>query len=143
MSLLSSSMSQQIASGEWSYNLSMTAYSDPDRTQPIESSSDVQLNDKIWVELKTEGLDENLAVIVTDSCWATDQPSPSGSLRYDLIIKGCPNPADPTVMVEGNGLGTSSYFSFNSFQFSGKTSDVFLHCRVELCLGQGSSCVPV
>lgn len=81
-------MSQQIASGQWSYNLSMTAYSDPERTQPIESSSDVQLNDKIWVELKAEGLDENMAVIVTDSCWATNQPSPRGSLRYDLIVKG-------------------------------------------------------
>uniref|UniRef100_A0A3B4USC7 Uncharacterized LOC111218484 n=1 Tax=Seriola dumerili TaxID=41447 RepID=A0A3B4USC7_SERDU len=137
------SVIQQITSGEWSYNLSMKAYASSDRVQAIQSSNEIQLDEKIWVELKTDGLNEKMVVVVTDSCWATDQPSPSGSLRYDLIIKGCPNPADQTVKVEGNGLGTSNYFSFNTFQFSGKTGDVYLHCRVELCVRQGNTCTPV
>ncbi|XP_040913418.1 alpha-tectorin-like [Toxotes jaculatrix] len=137
-----SSVFQQITSGEWSYNLTMKAYTSPDHMHAIQSSSDIQLDEKIWVELKTDGLDEKMVVVVIDSCWATDQPSPSGRLRYDLIIKGCPNPADQTVKVEGNGLGTSNYFSFNTFQFSGKTGDVYLHCRVELCVRQGNTCVP-
>ncbi|XP_022596536.1 uncharacterized protein LOC111218484 [Seriola dumerili] len=137
-----SSVIQQITSGEWSYNLSMKAYASSDRVQAIQSSNEIQLDEKIWVELKTDGLNEKMVVVVTDSCWATDQPSPSGSLRYDLIIKGCPNPADQTVKVEGNGLGTSNYFSFNTFQFSGKTGDVYLHCRVELCVRQGNTCTP-
>ncbi|XP_042349986.1 alpha-tectorin-like [Plectropomus leopardus] len=137
-----SSVVQQITSGRWNYSLTMKAYTSADRMNAIEASTDIQLDEKIWVELKSEGLDEKMVALVTDSCWATDQPSPSEGLRYDLVIKGCPNPADQTVEVEGNGLGTSSSFSFNAFQFSGKTGDVFLHCRLELCVRSGSACVP-
>ncbi|KAK1875215.1 Alpha-tectorin [Dissostichus eleginoides] len=54
------------------------------------------------------GLDANMVAMVTDSCWATNQASPDDSLRYDLIINGCPNPADDTVQMQGNGQGTSS-----------------------------------
>lgn len=60
-----------------------------------------------------------------------------------LFLSSCPNPADETVKVEGNGLGTSNYFSFNMFQFSGTTGDVYLHCRLVLCVRQGDTCVPV
>lgn len=88
MSFLSSSVIQQISSGEWNYSLTMKAYTSPDRMQAIQSNSDIALDEKIWVELKTDGLDGKMVVIVTDSCWATNQPSPSGSLRYDLIING-------------------------------------------------------
>ncbi|TNN48969.1 Trace amine-associated receptor 6 [Liparis tanakae] len=134
---------QKITSGEWNYNLTMTAYTDPDRMNPIQSSNNIQMNQKIWVELKTDGLDERIVHVVTDSCWATDQPSPSGSLRYDLIIKGCPNPTDDTVKVEDNGMGTSNYFSFNTFQFSDMAGSVYLHCRLELCVMQDDACVPL
>ncbi|XP_034418423.1 alpha-tectorin-like [Cyclopterus lumpus] len=135
-----SSVIQEITSGEWNYNLTMKAYTDPDRMNAIQTSNDIEMNQKIWVELKTDGLDERMVHVVTDSCWATDQPSPSGSLRYDLIIKGCPSPTDQTVKVEGNGLGTSNYFSFNTFQFSAKTGAVYLHCRLELCVKQNNAC---
>ncbi|XP_056284634.1 alpha-tectorin-like [Pseudoliparis swirei] len=134
---------QKITSGEWNYNLTMTAYTDPDRMNAIQSSNNIEMNQKIWVELKTDGLDERMVHVVTDSCWATDQPSPNGSLRYDLIIKGCPNPTDDTVKVEGNGLGTSNFFSFNTFQFSDTAGSVYLHCRLELCVKQDDACVPL
>lgn len=173
MSFLSSSLSQKIASGQWIYNLTMTVYTDPDSKDPIQSGTEIQLDQTIWVELKTDGLDEQI-VAVTDSCWATDQPSPSGSLRYDLIIKGwatqkcswwpnlclccwwtvpvmsaflflssCPNPADQTVKVEDNGVGTSNRFSYSTFRFSGQSDNIYLHCRVKLCVTQGNACVPV
>ncbi|XP_073330033.1 alpha-tectorin-like [Pagrus major] len=140
--LKDSSVNRQITSGEWNYNLTMKLYTDFDRKVAIQSSTEINLDQKIWVELKTGGLDDTIVRVVTDSCWATNQPSPSGSLRYDLIIKGCPNPADETVKVEGNGLGTSNYFSFNMFQFSGTTGDVYLHCRLVLCVRQGDTCAP-
>ncbi|XP_067460350.1 alpha-tectorin-like [Thunnus thynnus] len=140
--LKQSSVIQQITSGQWIYNLTMAAYTDPSGMEPIQSSTEIQLDKTIWVKLKTYGLDEKIIVVVTDSCWATDQPSPSGSLRYDLIIKGCPNPADQTVKVEGNGVGTSNRFSFNTFQFSGKNGSIYLHCRLELCVRQGDTCAP-
>lgn len=66
----------------------MKAYTSADRMNAIQSSTDIQLDEKIWVDLESDGLDEQMVVLVTDSCWATDQPSPSGSLRYDLIISG-------------------------------------------------------
>ncbi|XP_036965799.1 alpha-tectorin-like [Acanthopagrus latus] len=140
--LKDSSVNRQITSGEWNYNLTMKLYTNFDSKVAIQSSTEINLDQKIWVELKTGGLDDSIVRVVTDSCWATNQPSPSGSLRYDLIIKGCPNPADETVKVEGNGLGTSNYFSFNMFQFSGTTGGVYLHCRLVLCVRQGDTCAP-
>ncbi|KAF3843730.1 hypothetical protein F7725_002579 [Dissostichus mawsoni] len=89
------------------------------------------------------GLDANLVAIVTDSCWATNQASPDSNLRYDLIIKGCPNPADDTVQMQGNGQGTSSVFSFDMFAFSGASNEIYLHCKLELCPTQGQACAPV
>ncbi|XP_040913273.1 uncharacterized protein LOC121194439 [Toxotes jaculatrix] len=137
-----SSVIEQIVSGAWNYTLTMKAYSDADRTQAIDPSTEILLQQAVWVELKTEGLDDKLVALVTDSCWATNQPSPSESLRYDLIVKGCPNPADKTVKVGANGLGTSNYFSFNMFQFSGKTGDVYLHCKLNLCVRKNNTCAP-
>lgn len=58
-------------------------------------------------------------------------------------MSSCANPADQTVSVEGNGLGTSNYFSFNLFQFSGNSGDVYLHCNLQLCVKQENSCAPV
>ncbi|XP_007569379.1 alpha-tectorin-like [Poecilia formosa] len=136
-----SSVIQHISSGEWKYNLTMEAYTSRDRTKPIDSDADIDLNQRLWVELKTYGLEEDRVAVVTDSCWATDRPSPAGGLRYNLIINGCPNPKDPTVAVEGNGLGTSTVFSFNTFQFTGSSGNVFLHCKVELCVRQGDNCI--
>uniref|UniRef100_A0A3P8QAG1 ZP domain-containing protein n=1 Tax=Astatotilapia calliptera TaxID=8154 RepID=A0A3P8QAG1_ASTCA len=136
-----SSVIQHITSGVWDYTLIMKAFTDAGRTQAVESSTEVQLNQKIWVELKTDGLDGDLVVMVTDSCWATDQPSPDSTPRYDLIINGCANPADQTVQVKENGLGTSNYFSFNMFEFTGGSGEVFLHCKLHLCPKQ-NNCVP-
>ncbi|XP_039892338.1 deleted in malignant brain tumors 1 protein-like [Simochromis diagramma] len=136
-----SSVIQHITSGVWDYTLTMKAFTNVSHTQAVESSIEVQLNQKIWVELKTDGLDGDVVVVVTDSCWATDQPSPDSTLRYDLIINGCANPADQTVQVEDNGLGTSNYFSFNMFEFTGGSGEVFLHCKLHVCPKQEYSCL--
>lgn len=60
-----------------------------------------------------------------------------------IFLSSCPNPADDTVKVEYNGMGTYNVFSFNSFQFSGQTGDVYLHCKLQLCVKEGNDCVPV
>ncbi|CAI5660863.1 unnamed protein product [Oreochromis niloticus] len=136
-----SSVIHHITSGVWDYTLIMKAFTDAGRTQAVESNTEVQLNQKIWVELKTDGLDGDMVVMVTDSCWATDQPSPDSTPRYDLIINRCANPADQTVQVKENGLGTSNYFSFNMFEFTGGSGEVFLHCKLHVCPKQ-NNCVP-
>ncbi|XP_053295190.1 uncharacterized protein LOC128455550 [Pleuronectes platessa] len=116
--LKDSSVTQQITSGRWIYNLTMKAYKDPSSKEALQQRTEIQLDEQLWVELNADGLDDKMVAVLTDSCWATDQPSPNGSLRYDLIIKGCPNPADSTVEVKNNGQGTSNSFSFNTFTAS-------------------------
>ncbi|XP_028260823.1 alpha-tectorin-like [Parambassis ranga] len=136
-----SSVVQHLVSGPWNYTLTMKSYTDPGLTQAVDSNTKVMLNQKIWVELETDGLDGDAVAMVTDSCWATDQPSSNGSPRYDLIIGGCANAADRTVQVERNGAGTSNHFSFNMFQFSGGSTDIYLHCKLQLCVRK-NSCTP-
>lgn len=59
------------------------------------------------------------------------------------FVCSCPNPADNTVQVMGNGRGSSTTFFFNAFQFTGKNRNVFLHCRVRLCVQRDNDCIPV
>ncbi|PWA22190.1 hypothetical protein CCH79_00020901, partial [Gambusia affinis] len=136
-----SSVVQFVSSGPWKYSLTMKSYTDADRTQAVTSNTEVHLNQRIWVELDADGLDENLVAMVTDSCWATDQEWPGASRKYYLIKNGCPNPEDQTVSVEGNGGGTSNSFSFNMFQFSGSSAQLYLHCKLQLCIKQENTCV--
>lgn len=84
-----SSVKQEISSGQWNYSLSMMAYTDALRTEAIQPNSSIQLDQRVWVEFKAEKLDNEMLSLVTESCWATNHPSPQSGLRYDLIINGC------------------------------------------------------
>lgn len=150
----------------------MKAYTDANRTQAVASNTEVRLNQKIWVELDADGLDESLVALVMDSCWATPLKSANASRKHYLIENGwdrcpysasvtfltslirpptfdltlvssCPNPEDQTVSVEANGKGTSNSFSFNMFQFTGSSAQVYLHCKLHLCNKQENTCVKV
>ena len=83
-----SSVTQTIVSGAWEYTLTMKAYTDASRTQAVSSSTEILLDQTVWVELKTAGLDDKLVAVVTDSCWATNDKSPTADLKYDLIKNG-------------------------------------------------------
>lgn len=65
------------------------AYTDALRTEAIQPYSSIQLDQRVWVEFKAEQVDDQTLSLVTESCWATNQPSPESSLRYDLVINGC------------------------------------------------------
>ncbi|TKS66416.1 Neuronal acetylcholine receptor subunit alpha-2 [Collichthys lucidus] len=136
------SVTQKIVSGVWNYTVTMNAFTDYALTRLVKASTEVLLNQRIYVELKTLELDDTKVAVVTDSCWATNMPASDSAVRYDLVINGCPNPADQTVQVKGNGQGTSNVVSFNMFEFAGANSEIYLHCSLELCLKQGNSCVP-
>ncbi|CAK6960879.1 alpha-tectorin-like [Scomber scombrus] len=131
-----------IDSGPWKYTLTMKAYTDAARTQSVTSDTILKLNQKIWFAMVADGLDSKLVALVTQSCYATNVPEASGTLRYELITNGCSNKADKTVQVENNGEGTSNYFSFNIFRFSGKSKEVYLHCQMNLCVKEGNTCAP-
>lgn len=132
----------EIKSGDHNYTLILNAYSDQSLSTLVGSNTEVYLNQRIWVQLKAEDLDDSQLALVTDSCWATSQASPTSTPRYDLLINGCPNPQDQTVNLVSNGNGMSNTFSFNMFQFAGTNGDVYLHCQMELCTTNGKSCVP-
>ncbi|KAK2863507.1 hypothetical protein Q5P01_003040 [Channa striata] len=134
-----SSVIVQVTSGVWNYTLTMNAYTDSKRTKLLNSDTEVLLDQRVWVELTSYELDDNLINLVTDSCWATPDPSPTGDVTHDLIVDGCSNPNDPTVMVYDNGLGTSNYFAFKMFRFTGYSGDIYLHCQLQLCI---EDCVP-
>lgn len=88
MCLFCSSVIQHATPSAWNYTLTMKAYTDVGRTQAVESFAEVPLNQRIWVELKANGLAGDMVAMVTDSCWTTDVASSSGSVRHDLIIDG-------------------------------------------------------
>ncbi|XP_017297451.1 pancreatic secretory granule membrane major glycoprotein GP2-like [Kryptolebias marmoratus] len=131
-----------VTSGEWTYNVSMIPYTDEKCTKIVATGTEVKLNQKVWVVLKTQGLDEETIAVVTDSCWATSVSDADSKPRHDLIIDGCANPLDGTVHVKQNGVGTSTYFSFNMFEFTRHPDNVHLHCKLRLCLKKDNNCVP-
>ncbi|XP_077439974.1 uromodulin-like [Vanacampus margaritifer] len=129
----SSAVVRRVISETENYTLTMQAYTDSERTQLLESGTYLALKQQIWIQLRAEGLDGNTVKIVTQSCWVTQDSSPNATLKYDLIIDGCPNLQDGTVEMVGNGLGMDNYFSFQMFQFV-DSSDFYLHCNVNLCV---------
>ncbi|XP_054473762.1 alpha-tectorin-like [Anoplopoma fimbria] len=132
-----------VTTGVWNYTLTMNAYTNADRTQAVKLDTQLHLNQMIWFELKAYGLDEKKVSLVTNSCFATSEPSPDADLTYNIINNGCANPSDGTVTMSGNGQGTSNYFAFGMFQFAGKTGDVYLHCRLNVCLNDdNNTCIP-
>ncbi|XP_037536767.1 alpha-tectorin-like [Nematolebias whitei] len=131
-----------VKSGEWTYNVSMTPYIDEKCSKAVATDTDVKLDQKVWVELRTKGLDAKRIAVVTKSCWATSEPNPDSTPRYDLIVDGCANPDDGTVHVKGNGVGTSNLFSFNMFEFTRHPDNVYLHCQLQLCIIKDNICVP-
>lgn len=83
-----SSTAQYITTGMWNYTLTMTAYTNAKRTNAVDSNTILHLNQRVWFEIKADLLDDNLVALVTDSCFATNQPSADSNLKYNLIING-------------------------------------------------------
>ncbi|XP_020775894.2 alpha-tectorin-like [Boleophthalmus pectinirostris] len=138
-----SSVRQELTAGEWTYNLSMTVYTDKGHKHAVTPDTEINLDQTVYLQLEIDGLDEKLLSLVVDSCWASTEPSPNSSLKYSLIGNGCPNPVDKSVKVINNGQGLSSDFSFNMFQFIGRAGNIYLHCKTMLCISQENSCAKV
>lgn len=66
------------------FTLLMSAFTDAGLTQAV--TSDLALNQKVWVTLKAQGVDTVKLALVIDRCWATSDPSPTATNTYDLII---------------------------------------------------------
>ncbi|NXD30099.1 GP2 protein, partial [Spelaeornis formosus] len=119
---------------EGHFNVSMRLYKSPSYLEPYHLQSvAVPLTDTLFVLLKLEGQQQlKYFLLSVLDCWATPSADPHQDMQHKLIEQGCPH--DETVTyLNANGESTSAKFSFQMFQFVGYP-EVFLHCRVQLCL---------
>ncbi|XP_050956499.1 uromodulin-like [Labeo rohita] len=137
---LESIVHKSLPAGEGSYRVRMIPYQDDEFTQPFTGSVDAELNQKMHVEVRVEGVDSRQIALVMDTCWATPVNDPDYSLRWDLIFQECPNTNDDTVELVQNGISTSSRFSFRMFIFTANSTKLYLHCAVHLCLLSSNHC---
>ncbi|KAK7128384.1 hypothetical protein R3I94_016835 [Phoxinus phoxinus] len=118
----------------------MTPYHDAQFTRPYAVGGEVQVNQLMYVAVEVEGVDRSQIATVLDNCWATPVNDSEYQIRWNLVIRECPNPEDGTVEVLQNGIDTTSRFSFRMFTFTGASDHIFLHCQVHLCLVQNGRC---
>ncbi|XP_037611027.1 alpha-tectorin-like [Sebastes umbrosus] len=140
---LESIVRKKLPSGRGQYHVRMIPYQDSGFRYPMTTNRniDMEIDQRLYVELRTEGVDGRQISTVVESCWATPINVASYPVRWDLIKEMCPNPADTTVEVVQNGVSTVSRFSFRMFTFTNFTS-IYLHCHVSLCLKAHNNCTP-
>ncbi|KAA8581582.1 hypothetical protein FQN60_003163 [Etheostoma spectabile] len=119
----------------------MIPYQDAGFRFPLTSTRniEIEIDQRLYVELRTKGADQRQISTVVDSCWATPINLASYPVRWDVINAECPNPADGTVEMVQNGISTVSQFSFKMFTFTNFTS-IYLHCQLHLCLLRHNNC---
>ncbi|XP_052426097.1 alpha-tectorin-like [Carassius gibelio] len=137
---LESVVHKTLPAGEGRYQVRMIPYEDDEFTRPFTGRVDAELDQKMNVEVHVEGVDNRQFALVMDTCWATPVNDPDYSLRWDLIVRECPNPNDDTVELLQNGVSTSSRFSFRMFIFTANSTKLYLHCAVHLCLMSSNRC---
>ncbi|XP_046710208.1 pancreatic secretory granule membrane major glycoprotein GP2-like [Silurus meridionalis] len=125
---------------EGSYQISMIPYTDATFLVPFSGNVTLEVNHQMYIAVQVNPFDSNQVALVLDSCWATPVNQTDYSIRWNLIINGCPNPDDGTVAVMKNGVSTSSYFSFRMFTFTGFSNKIYLHCKIHLCLQGSGNC---
>ncbi|XP_037836867.1 alpha-tectorin [Kryptolebias marmoratus] len=131
---------KRLPSGRSLYEVRMIPYQDADFLFPLTNCTiELKLDQRLYVEIRTEGLDQNHISTVLDSCWATPDDNASNPVRWDLIISKCPNPADDTVEIIQNGVSTVTRFSFRMFTFR-NSEEIHLHCSIRLCLLANNNC---
>ncbi|XP_030019377.1 alpha-tectorin-like isoform X1 [Sphaeramia orbicularis] len=132
---------KKLPAGEGHYRVRMTPYRDSGFRYSLTSTSniEIEIDQRLYIELRTEGIDGRQLSTVLDSCWATPVNVPNHPVRWDLIREECPNPEDTTVELLQNGVSTTARFSFRMFTFTNFQS-IYLHCRVHLCLLRNNNC---
>ncbi|XP_045925641.1 alpha-tectorin-like [Micropterus dolomieu] len=132
---------KKLPSGHGQYHMRMIPYQDAGFRFPLTSDRNIEMeiDQRLYVEVRTEGVDERQISTVLDSCWATPVNIASYPVRWDLISAQCPNQADGTVELVQNGISTVAQFSFRMFSFTNFTS-IYLHCQVHLCLLRHNNC---
>ncbi|XP_008281800.1 alpha-tectorin [Stegastes partitus] len=132
---------KKLPSGRGEYHTRMILYQDAGFRFPFTStrSIDVEVDEKLYVEVRTEGVDQTQISTILESCWATPVNIASYPVRWDLITEECPNTADGTVEMLQNGVSTVARFSFRMFAFTNYSS-LYMHCQTHLCFLRNNNC---
>ncbi|XP_069011698.1 alpha-tectorin-like [Embiotoca jacksoni] len=132
---------RKLPAGHGQYHTRMIAYQDAGFHFPLTSDRnlEIEIDQRLYMEVRTEGVDPHQISTILDSCWATPVNIASHPVRWDLLIAECPNPADGTVKLVQNGISTVARFSFQMFTFT-NFSSLYLHCQVHLCLLRHDNC---
>ncbi|KAL2101800.1 hypothetical protein ACEWY4_003561 [Coilia grayii] len=137
---LESIVTKRLPGGEEIYQVRMIPYEDAGFSHAYSGRVNVVVDQRLYVEVRVDGVDSRQIATVIDSCWATPVNQPNYHIRWDLVRNECPNPNDRTVELVQNGVSTSGRFSFRMFTFAEDASKAYLHCSVHLCLVANDDC---
>ncbi|XP_051274647.1 IgGFc-binding protein-like [Dicentrarchus labrax] len=132
---------KKLTSGQGHYHLRIIPYQDAGFLVPLTGKRNIEMeiDQRLYVEVRAEGVDERQISTILDSCWATPVNIAGYPVRLDLIKNKCPNSEDGSVELVQNGISTVAQFSFRIFTFTNFPS-IYLHCQVHLCLLSRSNC---
>ncbi|KAF7642114.1 hypothetical protein LDENG_00264510, partial [Lucifuga dentata] len=84
---IESILKRRLPSGQGHYHLRIIPYQDAGFHFPLTSNNniDMRVNERLYVEVRTEGVDEQQISTVLDSCWATPVDEATYPVRSDLI----------------------------------------------------------
>eukprot|EP00057_Strongylocentrotus_purpuratus_P010316 XP_011664790.1 PREDICTED: oncoprotein-induced transcript 3 protein [Strongylocentrotus purpuratus] len=102
----------------------------------LPSSGNVRIRDELFYAVSLES-SASLTVLL-DECWATPSPDANDTLRYNLLVDGCP--VDNSLNIFTNLGPLKQGFSFQAFAFVGGYPQVHVHCAVTMCVTNGSGC---
>ncbi|KAK7884567.1 hypothetical protein WMY93_027690 [Mugilogobius chulae] len=126
--------------GSWPYKINVGMFSDLNLKNPIDFSKGLTKNQMIYISLETDGMDGALLLMKADDCYATD--SETGGSKYSLISGGCGNPKDKSIKVFPAKGNRGTVMRIKMFQFKGGKKNVFLKCKMKLCLSTTPGCKP-
>lgn len=83
-------MQKKLPAGRGSYSVRMIPYTDENFHFPLttnaEGTVDMEIDQRFYLEVRTEGVDQRQISTVLDSCWATPDNNANNSVRWDLIV---------------------------------------------------------
>jgi len=93
----------------------------------------IDLNEWLNVQTSVKSNDSKLALF-NGKCWATPTSDRDDSNNFVFLDKGCKKEKDEAMTYDFKTNEPVQQFRIRAFRFvTGATSEVFLHCRVEVC----------
>lgn len=86
--VLYSAVKKILPSGQGHYHVKLTPYQDAGFQFPLSSKRniDIELDEMLFMEVRTDDVDERQMSTVLDTCWATPLNNASCPLRHELIM---------------------------------------------------------